>query len=112
MSSKSNDGSFCAELRFLPASEGGRSTPPQSGFHPQLKLGELQTSCVVTSVDPDVHAFSFAKPHRVRLQLMFKKEAEEITGHSIAHWCAKGKLIELYEGSKKIAEGYVIEPIQ
>jgi len=66
----------------------------------------------VTSVDPDVHAFSFAKPHRVRLQLMFKKEAEEITGHSIAHWCAKRKLIELYEGSKKIAEGYVIEPIQ
>jgi hypothetical protein len=112
MSSKSNQYSFGAEIRFLSSTEGGRLRPPQSGFKPQLKVGELRTSCLVSSVDPTVRTFSFERSHRVKLQLLFKKEIEGLAGCSLADYCAEGMAIELYEGSKKIAEGYVVEAVQ
>ncbi len=108
MSSKINEYSFGAELRFLSASEGGRFSSPESGFHPQLKIGELKTSCTVFISDPSIRSFTFGDLHSVKLQLMFNEEVEKFTGHSIAEIFTDGCLIELYEGNKKIAEGRVV----
>jgi len=85
-----------ARVRFLPASEGGRSTPAMSGIRPQLKVGEGRTSCIVRSIGEE-ELFQLGSEYEVELELIFKEEYE-------------GKLnfnepIQLFDGSRLIAAG-------
>ena len=98
-----------ASVRFLDEGEGGRVNPPQPGYHPQLKIGALMTSCVIESCDENLTTFSFKKHHNVSLRLMFEKEVEASTVRELHALFPRGSQVEFYEGSRKIAEGRVIE---
>ena len=85
-----------ARIRFLPTVKGGRSTPPVSGFRPQIRLDGVQTSCVVESGDVG-ETFSFGVDSTVVLTLVFPDEY----GHQFAEL---GR-VELFEGNRLIATG-------
>lgn len=109
MSSESNDSSFSARLRFLP--EGGRSSPVMLGYRPQLWVADgLQSSCTVTGVDPELSVFVLGEEYLVRLWPMFPVEIEKFLGDSLAGRFPAGALVSLYEGGRKVAEGWVVEP--
>jgi hypothetical protein len=87
---------FEARLRFLPPSEGGRSTPALSGVRPHLKLGDILTSCIVRSGGA-TETFDLGIDYDVTIEIPF--------------WDEYGKLfsseapIELFDGNRLIARG-------
>jgi hypothetical protein len=99
-----------ALLRFLSEAEGGRSAPPQSGYHPQVKVGSFQTSCRIESVSPPDVVFAFGIVYEVELRLMFESEVEILTGNRMAELFPVGTKLEFFEGSRKVAEGQVTVP--
>lgn len=94
---------FLAKVTFWGQEKGGRYTPPQSGFKPQIQAGDVHTSCVVTSVDDSVTVFDFDKLTSVYLELMFPDEYGDrlVVGDKVC----------LFEGNKQIAEGTILETI-
>ena len=90
---------FVAEVVFLGCDKGGRYSPPQSGFKPQILVGDIKTSCTVTSTENTDTMFEFDKLYTVKLKLMFQEEY----GDKLS----PASKIELYEGNKKIAEGKI-----
>jgi len=42
---------YPAGIVFWGRDKGGRDTPPKPGYHPQLDVGGMHTSCVVTPQD-------------------------------------------------------------
>jgi len=90
-----------AMLTFLSAEEGGRIKAPQSGFHPQIDLGHVQTSCVVESLEGET-VFGFEREHLVSLKLIFDKQYSWLP--------TVGDLVRLFEGDKLIGTGRVIDP--
>ena len=89
-----------AEVSFLDQEKGGRFSPPQSGFKPQILVGNVKTSCVITPIDESVFVFDFHKTHLVKIDLQF----------SDVYKCCLGENdgFSLFEGNKKIGEGRVI----
>lgn len=85
-----------AKIRFLAPAEGGRSTPAQTGIRPHLKLGEVFTSCIVTSTGT-VQTFEFGNEHEVNVEIPFWKE--------YGHLLRFGDPVELFDGSRPIARG-------
>lgn len=90
----SND--LTARIRFLPSTEGGRSTPAMSGVRPQLKLGDVLTSCVVLSKDPS-QVFEPGRDYEVALRLTFPEK--------YGHLVCDDMPVELFEGSRLVARG-------
>lgn len=91
---------FIAEVTFWGQDKGGRFSPPQSGFKPQIKAGDAHTSCYVTSMDGMVTTFEFDKPTTVKLDLMFPDQYGD-------RLSINSKVL-LYEGDKQVAEGRII----
>jgi len=85
-----------ATVRFLTTDEGGRTTPAEPGVHPQLKLGEIFTSCTVQPVTP-VPAFQPGTAYDVKIEIPFWNEYGELFRQSDP--------VELFEGSRLIARG-------
>ena len=89
-----------ARTEFLGSDRGGRRTPPQSGFRPQIVAGDVHTSCVVENLSGE-GSFEFNKEYNVALKLMFPELYE-------ARFSV-GDAVELYEGSKLIGCGAVTD---
>ena len=89
-----------ASLRFFGPTEGGRQTPPVTGFRPQIDIGGIHTSCVVTKLDGG-EIFSFGEEHRASLALMFPDQYKVTFNVD--------DVVRLYEGSKLIATGRIVE---
>ena len=86
-----------ARIRFLTTDEGGRSAPPRSGYHPQLKLGDIYTSCFVkTLFGHEEQCFELGREYEVELELLFPH---------YAHLVPETDECELYEGSRLVASG-------
>ena len=88
-----------ANIIFYSSGKGGRYTPPQTGFRPQINIGGIHTSCVVNSLNGE-QFFDFDKEYNVFLELMFPDQYELP--------CKGGDKISLYEGSKLIGEGEIV----
>lgn len=85
-----------ASVAFFGPDSGGRISLPESGIRPQLKISDsLMTSCKVESVD-STQAFLFGVKYEVRLFIAFDEYEEDFQ---------RLEKLELFEGSKKIAEG-------
>jgi hypothetical protein len=50
---------YYAKVRFFSHEEGGRFTPPRTGFKPHLQVGDEFTSCVVTTADTSIETMEF-----------------------------------------------------
>ena len=87
---------FNARIRFLPTSEGGRSTPAMSGIRPLLKLNEILTSCVIRSAEPS-EIFASGIDCDVTIEILFW---DEYGGRFV-----RDAPIELYDGNRLIARG-------
>ena len=94
---------YKAKLSFWGEDKGGRITPPQTGYRPQIEIEDVHTSCTVTAIDNTVTVFDFDIEYVVKLDLMFK----EMYGGKLK----VGDSVKLYEGNKQIAEGIVIEEL-
>lgn len=90
---------FLAEIVFFGQDKGGRFTPPKSGFHPQVKIGEEFTSCIIHSVEEGINVFSFNIPYQVKINLMFPQRYSDKL--------SIGQELFLFEGSKQIAQGKI-----
>ena len=90
---------FKAELSFLPEQDGGRLSPPCSGYRPQIQIGEESTSCKVES--DDVEVFELGEIYVVGLTLMFPER--------YLHRLSRGDRVVLLEGDRKVAAGRILE---
>lgn len=89
-----------AVVRFLERVQGGRHSPPQSGFRPQVNIRGDHTSCVVESVE-GVREFAFGLEHRVNLTLTFP--AQYPNAFKV------GDAIDFYEGNRRIGHGHIVK---
>lgn len=87
-----------AHIRFLTTAEGGRYRPPSAGLRSQLRIGSIQTSCIVEPLD-DRPEMSLGEGIDVRITLLFPDQYGELL-HGL-------ESIELSEGSKIVARGFV-----
>ncbi len=94
---------FLARVRFFGPDEGGRHSPPQSGYHPQVDAGDVYTSCAVESLDEEI-VFEFDKEYTVRLRLLFPDLYRDRF--------APGSVLRLYEGSRLVGTGTILELIK
>ena len=90
---------FIAKVVFIGPSRGGRDTPPQSGYHPQIKAGDEYTSCVIESLH-DEAVFDFDAEHLVSLRLMFPEGHEDMF--------SVGSRINFFEGHHLIGSGTIV----
>lgn len=93
------DEMFVANVVFIGPKQGGRNTPPQSGYHPQIKAGDGYTSCVIESLG-DESVFDFDKEHIVSLRLMFPAGHEDMF--------SVGSRVSFFEGSRLIGSGTIV----
>jgi hypothetical protein len=91
---------FIAQVRFPGPDNGGRRTPPQSGYHPQIDAGGVYTSCVIESLG-DETTFAFDTVYRVSLRLFFPDEYQDAF--------AVGSDVRFYEGSHLLGSGTILE---
>ncbi|HEX3272341.1 MAG TPA: hypothetical protein VHR15_16980 [Ktedonobacterales bacterium] len=89
-----------ARVQFLSYEEGGRASLPSSGYHPQVAIGNEQTSCVIESLDGET-TFAFDKEHLVSLRLTFPD-------HYLNAF-AVGQAVYFYEGGHLVGSGVVLE---
>jgi hypothetical protein len=94
--------SIRARLRFLTTQEGGRVRAPEAGVRPQLKVGEIFTSCIIHPLD-EANELALGQEHEVMLEVVFWDEYRRLF-HD-------GMLLELYEGSKKVASGQFLDKL-
>jgi len=90
-----------AKLTFLSAAEGGwKRWPKLSGIRPHLRVKHEQTSCVVSATGGR-ETFESGIEYVVELRLLaWEHYRRDIT---------VGMPIELFEGSKLVARGAVLE---
>jgi hypothetical protein len=91
---------FIARVQFLGPDKGGRSIPPQSGYHPQVDVGGQYTSCAIESLS-DEAVFAFGREHVVRLRLLFPEHYR--------HAFSLGGAVRFYEGHHLVGEGTILE---
>jgi translation elongation factor EF-Tu-like GTPase len=87
-------------VKFLSSDEGGRSSPPFSGYHPQVAVGNEFTSCVIKSLDAET-VFAFDQEHRVSLRLLFPDHYPDAF--------AVGQVVRFHEGNHLIGAGVVLD---
>ena len=91
---------FIARIVFFGPSKGGRTTPPRSGYHPQLDVGGTYTSCIIEHSEHE-YVFAFDHEYEVFLQLMFPEDY----GHDLT----VGSPVHLYEGDRLVASGVITD---
>lgn len=91
-----------AYARFFGPERGGRTIAPQTGYHPQLRLGAEYTSCAIESLD-DTEVFELDREYRVKLRPLFP---EHYAGALSA--LEDGSAVSFYEGSCLIGDGIII----
>jgi hypothetical protein len=91
---------FIARVMFWGHDKGGRSIPPQSGYHPQGDAGGGYTSCAIESLGTDT-VFAFDREHLVSLRLLFPDRYR--------HLFAVGSAVRFYEGHHAVGEGTILE---
>ena len=89
-----------AWVKFLSSHEGGRKSPPFSGYHPQVAVGNEYTSCIIESLDGET-TLAFDLEHRVSLRLLFPDRYPDAF--------AVGKAVYFYEGSHLVGSGIILE---
>lgn len=90
---------FSAIVKLLSSKEDGRINAPQSGYRPQLKLGDVHTSCIIRPQNGDKLVMDFDIEHQVYLELVFPEYQDKIK---------QGIKIEFYEGARLIGRGEII----
>jgi hypothetical protein len=88
-----------SRIRFLSVEEGGWTSWAADGIRPQLRVGEISTSCVVRSATA-AGMFEPGVEYEVELHLMFWDH--------YGHLVDLGQPVVLLEGSRVIAEGAYI----
>lgn len=91
---------FIAKVTFVQPVEGSPGWHPQSGYHPQIDAGGEYTSCVIESLG-DATVFAFDQEYVVRLRLLFPD--------LYASAFSVGSVVRLYEGSRRVGTGVIIE---
>jgi hypothetical protein len=91
---------FVAHVTFLGPEQGGRRTPPQTGYHPQIDAGGILTSCLIEALG-DETSFAFNTVYRVRLRLLFPDDYHAAF--------AVGGAVRFYEGSHLVGSGTILE---
>lgn len=94
---------FRARVMFFGPEQGGRQRPPLSGYHPQIKAGDIFTSCAIGAADEDT-VFTFGHTFDVVLRLLFPTQ--------YGHLFAAGDDVGFYEGAVCVGVGQIIEVIQ
>ena len=94
---------YAAQITFWGQEKGGRLSPPQPGFRPQLEIGEVRTSCIVSTDDYSVTMFEFDEKYEVKLGLLHQDHYGNVL--------AVGDSVRLFEGNKQIAEGTITQVI-
>jgi len=90
---------YNAIVRFLSKGEGGRMSPPMSGYKPHMKIGQEQTSCRIIPKDSNVETMDFGMDYEVLIEFQY----EELFKNQLK----SGMNIGLYEGSKLVGHGYL-----
>ncbi len=91
---------FLAEVTFWGPDNDGRINPPESGFHPQLHVDDILTSCLIESTDKDLKYFRFNIPYEVILSPMLLDVCKRKL--------TEGSEVIIFEGNKKIGEGKIL----
>jgi len=91
---------IAAKIRFLPHEEGGFSRPPLPGVRPQLRLGDVFTSCIVCP-KKQLERFEQGMDHDVILEVMFWDRYKELMPKDLS--------VRLYDGSRLVATGVFLE---
>ena len=87
-----------ARIRFLTTAEGGRKTSPRAGtYHPQLKLGDVYSSCFVRTADGQAEELELGKEYDIQLELLFPEHYGDFVQDAVE--------CELYEGNHLVARG-------
>lgn len=89
---------WIARVIFLGPEKGGRFSPPQTGYHPQLEVGDEYTSCRIESLS-NVSTFEFDREHEVSLKLLFSENYDQ--------YLHIGSDVRFFEGSKLIGIGKI-----
>jgi hypothetical protein len=89
-----------ARVRFLGPKQGGSSSPPLPGYHPQVAVGDQFTSCAIESLEGDA-AFAFEREHLVSLRLLFPDHYPDAF--------TIGSEVRFYEGHHFVGSGVVLE---
>lgn len=90
---------FYVKIRFFDSDQGGRNTPPLSGYGPQIKIGTVYTSCLLTA-DSDDYIFSFGQEHEAILELRFPEVYPKVF--------QIGDTFEFFEGPKCVGYGRIM----
>jgi hypothetical protein len=93
-------GMFIALVEFLGPDKGGRSTRPESGYHPQIDAGGEFTSSAIDSLNEET-VFEFDTPYRAALRLLFPDLYQERF--------SVGSKVRFYEGSHLVGTGTILE---
>jgi hypothetical protein len=93
---------YYAQITFFGPERGGRHVPPLSGYHPQIQLGAIMTSCVIESL-AGVTVFPFDQPCEVVIRLLFPQEYD--------HLLQTGMHVRFFEGTKYIGAGYIRDKV-
>jgi hypothetical protein len=93
---------FVAKVIFYGPDTGGRQTPPQPGYHPQIKAGDEYTSCRIESLT-GVAVFDFDVEHLVSLELLFP---DVYAGRFVF-----GDAVAFYEGSHQVGRGRILDAL-
>jgi translation elongation factor EF-Tu-like GTPase len=88
-----------ARVRFLTTAEGGRSTPARSGVRPHLRVGDVFTTCILRSRDPD-EVLLLGRDYELTLEIVFWEE--------YGHLLKEVQDLELFEGNRLVARGEVL----
>jgi len=95
-SDQPNPSERLARIRFFTTQEGGRLRPPVSGVRSQIQLGDIQTSCVIRSLN-GMNLIPLGEEAVVAVRLLFQDEV----GQEFAALTS----LDLFEGSKHVATG-------
>jgi hypothetical protein len=90
---------YNAIIRFLAATEGGRISPPMTGYKPHVKIGGEHTSCIITPKDLNEEMMGFEIDHDVFLELRFENDFIDKVDDRLN--------IGLYEGNGLVGHGYL-----
>ena len=90
---------YNAIVRFLSKNEGGRINPPMTGYKPHMKIGEEQTSCIITPKNSAMEKMNFGIDHEVFIEFQYEKDFIEKINDRLN--------IGLYEGNRLIGHGYI-----
>lgn len=92
---------YKAKIRFLSYADGGRFSPPMSGYKPHIQIGDEFTSCTITPLDVSVEIMEFGIEYDVFLELIYPEVYRDKVTREME--------IKLYEGSKLTGTGFFID---